>query len=190
MLYRVYVTLLCLTEHHTNFESDCQPVVLHDELIELTHGECRYPDKIELITGNNEKLKCWKVRAVLRYHQPNPQKNIEQYVDQFPFTFYPFYDEAYLKSPPLRGTYFAKLQEAGAMDIINRNKAIMEPFNEIVNQALLDLCSDVAHSYSFSQQGKDDVQTESAVVINDIWEDESFTDDGFLLHVTSLNITY
>ena len=74
------------------------------------------------------------------------------------------------------------------MDIINRNKVMMEPFNEIVKQVLSDLCSDVTHSDSFSQQEKDEVQAESAVVINYIWEDESFTDDAPLLHVTSLNI--
>ena len=50
-------------------------MILNDELMELNHGESRFPDKIEL-THNNEKLKCRKVRAVLRYQQPNPQKNI------------------------------------------------------------------------------------------------------------------
>ena len=44
--------------------------------MELNHGESRFPDKIELIIHNNEKLKCRKVRAVLRYPQPNPQKYI------------------------------------------------------------------------------------------------------------------
>ena len=39
-------------------ENDCQPVVLNDELTELNHGESRYPDKIELMTLNNKKLKC------------------------------------------------------------------------------------------------------------------------------------
>ena len=42
--------------------------------MELNHGESRYPDEIELMTHDNEKLKCRKVRAALRYHQPNPQK--------------------------------------------------------------------------------------------------------------------
>ena len=55
-------------------ENDCQPVVLNDELMELNHRQSRYPVKIELMTHDNEKLKCRKVRTVLRYHQPNPQK--------------------------------------------------------------------------------------------------------------------
>ena len=43
--------------------------------MELNHDESRYPDKIELMTHNKEKLKCRKVRDILRYHQPNPQKS-------------------------------------------------------------------------------------------------------------------
>ena len=169
-------------------ENDCQPVVLNDELMELNHDESRYPDKIELMALNNEKLKCRKVRAVLRYHQPSPQKKIEQYVHHLLFTFYPFRDEAYLKSPPMTGTYFVKLQEPGVMDIINRNKTIMEPFGEIVDQALSNLRSDVTNPDSFSQHENDEVQAEVAAVINDMLEDESFTADAVLLDDSSLNI--
>ena len=140
------------------------------------------------MTLNNEKLKCRKVRGVLRYHQPNPQKYIEQYAHHLLFTFYPLRDEAYLKFPPMTKTYFGKLQEPGVMDIINRNKAIMEPFGEIVDQALSNLRSDVANSDSFSQQENDEGQAELAAVINDMLEDESFTDDTVLLVDSLLNI--
>ena len=61
----------------------------------------------------------------------------------------------------MTGAYFAKLQEPGLMDIINRSKAIMEPFGEIVDhQALSNLRSDVTNPDSFSQQKNDEVQTE------------------------------
>ena len=50
------------------------------------------------MTHDNEKLKFRKVRAVLRYHQPNRQKNFEQYAHHLLFTFFSFRDEAYLKS--------------------------------------------------------------------------------------------
>ena len=73
-------------------------MVLKDELMELKHGESRYLDKIVLMTHDNEKLKCRKTRAVSRYHQANPQKNIEQYAHHLLFTFYPYRDEAYLKT--------------------------------------------------------------------------------------------
>ena len=97
-----------------------------------------------------------KVRPVLIYHQPNSQKNIEQYAHHLLFTFYPFRDEAYFKSLPMTGTYFDKLQEPGVMDIINRNEGIMEPFGEIFDQALSYLRSDVTNPDSFSQQENDE----------------------------------
>ena len=150
-------------------------------MMDLNHGEFRYPDKVELMTLNNEKLKRRRVRAVLRYHQPNPQKNTEQYAHHLLFTFYPFRDEAYLKSLSMTGTYFAKLQEPGVMDIINKNKGIMEPFGEIVDQALSYLCSDVRNPDSFSQQKNDEVQAELAALISDMLENGSFTDDAVLL---------
>ena len=74
------------------------------------------------------------------------------------------------------------------MDITSRNKAIMEPFSEIVDQALSNLRSDVTNPDSFSQQENDEVQAELAAVINDILEDESLTYDAVLLHDTSVNM--
>ena len=158
-------------------------MALDDELMELNHGEFRYPYKVELMTLNNEQLKCRRVRAVLRYHQPNPQKYIEQYSHHLLFTL--FRDETYLKSLPMTGTYFGKLQEPGVMDIINRNKGIMEPFGEIFDQALSYLRSDVTNPDSFSQQENDEVQAELAALINDMLEDGSFTDDAVLLDDSS-----
>ena len=57
------------------------------------------------MTHNNEKLEYRKVRAVLRYYQPNLQKNIEQYVHHLLFIFYSFRDEAYKRSSPMTKTY-------------------------------------------------------------------------------------
>ena len=85
----------------------------------------------------------------------------------------------------MTGTYFAKLQEPGVMDIINKNKGIMEPFGEIVDQALSYLCSDVTNPDSFSQQENDEVQAELVALINDMLEDGSFTDDAVLLDDSS-----
>ena len=43
------------------------------------------------------------------------------------------------------------------MDIINKNKVIMEPLTEKVDQLLSNLRSDVTNSGSFSQQENDEV---------------------------------
>ena len=64
----------------------------------------------------------------------------------------------------------------------------MEPFGEIVDQTLSNLRSDVTIPDSFSQQENDEVQAELAAVINDMLEDESFTDDTVLLVDSLLNI--
>ena len=57
------------------------------------------------MTHNNEKLEYRKVRAVLRYYQPDLQKNIEQYAHHLLFIFYSFRDEAYKRSSPMTKTY-------------------------------------------------------------------------------------
>ena len=62
----------------------------------------------------------------------------------------------------------------------------MEPFGEIVDQTLSNLRSDVTIPDSFSQQENDEVQAELAAVINDMLEDESFTDNAVLLDDSSL----
>ena len=79
--------------------------------------------KLIPLMSSKKKLKCRKVKAVLRYNQRSLQKHIEQYSHHLLFTFYSFRHEEHLKPPSNKGTYFAKLQEPGVMDIINRNKS-------------------------------------------------------------------
>ena len=43
--------------------------------------------------SSNEKLKCRTVRAILHYHEPNPDKYPEKYAHHLLFTFYPFHNE-------------------------------------------------------------------------------------------------
>ena len=81
---------------------------LDDELIESNHGKCSYPKVIPLMSAK-EKLKCRNVEAVLRYHQPSPNSDIEKFAHHMLFSFYPSCIEEYLKLPPITGTYFEKL---------------------------------------------------------------------------------
>ena len=57
-----------------------------------------------------------------------------------------------MKSPPITGSYRAKLLEPRVINIINRSKATMEPFSELVDQALLSVHSDIHFHDAFSQQ--------------------------------------
>ena len=100
-------------------ENDSQPVALNDELVNSNHEESIFP-KIVSLMSPKEKLKCRKVKAVLRYHQPSPHKNVEQYAHHLLFAFHPFRHAEEVKCT-VTGTYFAKLQEPVVLNIINRN---------------------------------------------------------------------
>ena len=89
-------------------ENECQPVVLNDKIIEMNHDESGFSKTIALMPVK-EKLKCRKIRAALRYHQASPCKNVEKNAHHFLFAFHPFCQVEQLKSPPITGSYFAKL---------------------------------------------------------------------------------
>ena len=74
-----------------------------------------------------------------------------------------------------------KLQELGVMDIINRNRSIMEPFSEIVEEALANLTAHLTNPDAFSQQENDEVQAELASTANDLLDQEDETDSNFFL---------
>ena len=59
LCFAEFLSLYCVLPKTTQIsENDCQPVVLNDKLVKLNHGESRCPDKFELITHINAKLKC------------------------------------------------------------------------------------------------------------------------------------
>ena len=118
--------------------------------------ECKYKKVISLMSSM-EKLKCGKVKAVLRY-ESNMHKSVEQYVRQLLHAFCSFCNERHLKSPPFSGTYSAKLQEPGVMKIICRNKLIIEPKGQMVEHALPKLHSHLTNPDAFSQQENDETE--------------------------------
>ena len=61
-----------------DLEIDYQSVILDDELLETHHKVCNYPKDVSLMSSK-EKLKCRKVKALLRYYHPNPNKAFETY---------------------------------------------------------------------------------------------------------------
>ena len=89
--------------------------------------------------SSNEKLKLRKVRAVLRYHAPCPNRNSEQYAHHLLFSFYPFRDEGNLKHPPISGNYLAKLQQPEVLNVLNQNNLVMVPFSDFVDAALVNV---------------------------------------------------
>ena len=58
--------------------NESQPALLDDELMETNHLDPHLIKTIPLMSSK-EKLKCRKVKAVLRYHVPNANRNAEEY---------------------------------------------------------------------------------------------------------------
>ena len=71
------------------------------------------------------------------------------------------------------GTYFAKLQEPAILNMINRSKTEMEPYSDMVEQALSNLYSQLLHLNPFGQQENDDVQVELTDSLLDDIENQS-----------------
>ena len=76
-----------------------------------------FPSVIPLMSSK-EKLKCRKIRAVLRYHVPNRHKYPEKYAHHLLFMYCPFRSETEL----LNDTYLEKLSQPGVLDTVNSNK--------------------------------------------------------------------
>ena len=162
-------------------------MLLDDTIMESNHAETHFPKVVPLMTFK-EKLHCRKAKAVLRYHQPSPTKHIEQYADHLLLSFYPFRVEEQLKSPPFTSSYVMQLQKPGVMDIINRNRFVIETFSKIVEEALANLTAHLTNPDAFSQQENDKVQVELLeykhalnCTANDLFDQEDETDSNFFL---------
>ena len=109
----------------------------------------------------NEKLKHRKVRAVLQYHVPNPNRNPEQYVHHLLFSFYPSRDKGNLKHAPISGNYLAKLQQPEVLNVVNQNKPVMELFSDFVDAASANVsqCTRNRHD-TFLKQENDETEIE------------------------------
>ena len=160
-----------------DIESDYQPIVLDDELMESNHAKCSYSKVIPLMFSK-EKLKCRNVKVFLRYHQPSPNRDIEKFAHDMLYSFYPFCIQEYITLPPITGTYFEKLQEPQVWDIINRNRAKIEPLSDVVDEALLNLQSNLD---AFPQQESDGNEEEIALIVNDLLDNENQSDGAVLL---------
>ena len=147
--------------------NDCQPVVLEDTDLESNHNAGGYPNTITLM-NSCEKLKCCQVKAVLRYFVPNRHKFPEKYAHHLLFMFYPFRNEEHLKSSN-SGTFTEKLQEPGVLSVVNINKQMFEPFGDLVDTALLNRRTDLAHHQdSYAQQENDEIEEELLNSVNDL----------------------
>jgi len=59
-----------------------------------------------------------------------------------PYIFFPFRNENELLSNE-HNSYIQKLNESGVLDIINRNRALIQPYSELVDEALVRFRNDI-----------------------------------------------
>ena len=165
-----------------NNENDCQPNQLEDELIEANHATVNgYPKVVRLKTMKG-KLRCRKVPLVLRLYEPNRNKHPEDYAHHLLMLYLPFHDEKELLSEEYN-TYAAKLLEPGVIETIEANRALIEPYAGLVNDALERFRNDIILNINdFEQQENDETNAElqNDVTNNDESEDENTEDTGQL----------
>ena len=94
------------------------------------------------------------------------------------FSLYPFRNEEELKSPPVTGSHRAKLLEPGVINIINRNKATMEPFSELVDQVLLSVHSDIHSHDAFSQQKNYEIYKQMSSTVDSLLDNSEGPTEG------------
>ena len=152
------------------------PVVLDQELMEQG-SVLNYPSKIPLM-NSKEKLKCRKVRSVLRFPPQNKNLHPEKYAHHLLMCYYPFRSEEELKL----GTYTEKLLQPGVLEIVNENKMLVEPFGELVDQALQNLVIDSSqHNLDpFAQQENEEVEENMDIAgVSDDEEQEVHSDSSY-----------
>ena len=160
----------CYLDVSSDYEqNDNQPVVLNDEIIE-ENDTYMFPSVVPLMSSK-QKIKCRKIRAVLRYHVPNRHKYPEKYAHHLLFMYYPFRAESEL----LENTCLEKLSKPGVLDIVNENKHRIEPFDDLVNEAFRNYRAELNTNLdAFAQQENEEVED---FLCQQNLDEEEFEDD-------------
>ena len=151
MCYAEFLAYYVLETKSNNEENDFQPTILCDD--DLT-SDCVYPRIIPLMTSK-DKMRCRKVKKVLRYFNPNPVSDLETHAHHLLMLFYPFRKESELLSLE-QSTYSAKLNEPAVLQVVNINKKKYEPWGDEVEQALLNLVSQPRNNAFSNEESYDD----------------------------------
>ena len=133
-------------------------------------------------------MKCPITLYVLQYHVFNKETKPEEYAQHMLFMYYPFRDEKELLSgnPP---TFASKLSEPAAIDLVNQNYSLVEPFATIVDNAFLRLSSDIDSIMdSYSQQENDEVNDYLNKDIDDSEREAFETMDAHTADVVNNNL--
>ena len=87
--------------------------------------------------NTKEKMKCRKVKAVIRYHTPNKTKEPGRYFHHLLMLYYPWRNESELMAADQ--SYSSKFYEPNVQDVIESNRSVFEPDADAVTEALENL---------------------------------------------------
>ncbi|XP_044169485.1 uncharacterized protein LOC114973474 [Acropora millepora] len=161
--------------------NDAQPNVLTDEVIHTQHSivqNISLPPQITLM-NTKEKMKCRKVKAVIRYHTPNKTKEPERYFHHLLMLYYPWRNESDLMATDQ--SYASKFNEPNVQEVVELNRSVFEPDADTVTEALENLRNNqgnIIHSYDpINDQENSDLQIETQNTFDTLPE-ESFNEQS------------
>ena len=129
--------------------------------------------------NTKEKMKCRKVKAVIRYHTPNKTKEPERYFHHLLMLYYPWRNESELMAADQ--SYSSKFYEPNVQDVIESNRSVFEPDADAVTEALENLRNNQGNiNYSFdpiNDQENPDLQIETQN-LQDTLPEESFNEQS------------
>ena len=161
--------------------NDAQPNVLTDEVIHTQHSilqDISLPSQITLM-NTKEKMKCRKVKAVIRYHTPNKTKQPECYCNHLLMLYYPWRNESDLMAADQ--SYASKLYEPNVQEVVELSRSVFEPNADAVTEALENLRNNqgnIIHSFdAINGQENSDLQIETQNS-DDTLPEESFNEQS------------
>lgn len=161
--------------------NDAQPNVLTDEVIHTQHlivQNISLPPQITLM-NTNEKMKCRKVKAVIRYHTPNKTKEPERYFHHLLMLYYPWRNESDLMATDQ--SYASKFNEPNVQEVVELNRSVFEPDADAVTETLENFRNNqgnMIHSFDpINDQENSDLQIETQNT-DDTLPEESFNEQS------------
>ena len=120
-----------------------------------------FPKKIKLKNGN-EVMKRRRVKAVIRFHTPNRNKEPEKFYHHLLMLYLPWHEEGELVGPD--ELFATKYYELSVKSLVEKNREIFEPNADALKSAFEEFNeSPVRHVYSLdvmNDQENDDVLNE------------------------------
>ena len=167
---------------------DVQPNILSDDLVEAAHDnncDASLPSKIKLV-NSNEVMKCRKVKAVIRFHTPNKDKEPERYFHHLLMLYLPWRKENDLRG--CDGTFQGKCQDVSVKEIVDQKRGVFERNVDAINSALQEMSENpTRHLYgtydSINEQENDDLSAEVRKMMRDGDVDDDISTEQLLPNV-------